>query len=104
MPMTDRSARNTSSTGLIRKIHAHSFQSLLARAILNQAVNDLCSLDEKERSDAASFFLTENFKTRCREGGVNAEKLSNRCSYLMHLEGVQRKRATKDLIEELRDD
>lgn len=77
-------------------------QSPIAKAVIEGVVRDLASEEAKERSDASHFFLSGDYVGHCAHAEVDHEWLRRKSSELLSLEGVQRKRAAKDLIEEIK--
>ena len=74
----------------------------IARAVIEGVVRDLASEEAKERSDASRFFLSGDYIGHCAHAEIDHEWLRRKSTELLNLEGVQRKRAAKDLIEEIR--
>jgi hypothetical protein len=77
-------------------------QSPIARAVIEGVIKDLTSEESRERSDAARFFLSGDHIGHCAHAGIDHEWLRRKSTELLNLEGVQRKRAAKDLIEEIK--
>jgi len=74
----------------------------IARAVIEGVIKDLTSEEDRERSDAARFFLSGDHIGHCAHAEIDHEWLRRKSTELLNLEGVQRKRAAKDLIEEIR--
>ena len=74
----------------------------IARAVIEGVIKDLTSEEYRERSDAARFFLSGDHIGHCAHAEIDHEWLRRKSTELLNLEGVQRKRAAKDLIEEIR--
>ena len=74
----------------------------IARAVIEGVIKDLTSEEDRERSDAARFFLSGDHVGHCAHAEIDHEWLRRKSTELLNLEGVQRKRAAKDLIEEIR--
>ena len=77
-------------------------QSPIARAVIEGVIKDLTSEETRERSDAARFFLSGDHIGHCAHAEIDHEWLRRKSTELLNLEGVQRKRAAKDLIEEIK--
>jgi len=102
MPTIDKSEKSTSSTDSTKKTRGRTLQSPIARAVIEGVIKDLTSEETRERSDAASFFLSGDHIGHCAHAEIDHEWLRRKSSELLNLEGVQRKRAAKDLIEEIK--
>ena len=102
MPTTDKSGKNTSSTDSTKKTRGQTLQSPIAKAVIEGVIKDLTSEEDKDRSDASRFFLSGDYVGHCAHAEIDHEWLRRKSSELLNLEGVQRKRAAKDLIEEIR--
>ena len=74
----------------------------IARAVIEGVIKDLTSEEYRERSDAARFFLSGDHIGHCAHAEIDHEWLRRKSTELLNLEGVQRKRAAKDLIEDIR--
>ena len=74
----------------------------IARAVIEGVIKDLTSEEDRERSDAARFFLSGDHIGHCAHAEIDHEWLRRKSTELLNLEGVQRKRAAKDLIEEIK--
>tara|TARA_R100001132_G_C3224229_1_gene61536 strand:+ start:163 stop:381 length:219 start_codon:yes stop_codon:yes gene_type:complete len=70
--------------------------------VIEGVIKDLTSEESRERSDAARFFLSGDHIGHCAHAGIDHEWLRRKSTELLNLEGVQRKRAAKDLIEEIK--
>tara|TARA_R100000656_G_scaffold116402_1_gene89530 strand:- start:254 stop:472 length:219 start_codon:yes stop_codon:yes gene_type:complete len=70
--------------------------------VIEGVIKDLTSEEYRERSDAARFFLSGDHIGHCAHAEIDHEWLRRKSTELLNLEGVQRKRAAKDLIEEIR--
>ena len=70
--------------------------------MIERVVLDLTSQDDRERGDAAKFFLSGDYVHYCKESGTDPDWLRSKSTGLLSLKGVQRKRAAKDLIEQIK--
>ena len=102
MATTDKSEKSTSSTDSTKKTHGQTLQSPIARAVIEGVLKGLTNEDPRERSDASRFFLSGDHIGHCAHAGIDHEWLRRKSTELLNLEGVQRKRAAKDLIEDIR--
>ena len=100
--MTDRSKKSTSTTPSTETTQGLTLESKLARAVIERVVLDLTSQDDRERGDAAKFFLSGDYVHYCNESGIDPDWLRANSTGLLSLNGVQRKRAAKDLIEQIK--
>ena len=100
--MTDKLKKSTSSTPSTEKTQGLTLESKLARAVIERVVLDLTSQDDRERGDAAKFFLSGDYVYYCNESGIDPDWLRSNSTGLLSLNGVQRKRAAKDLIEQIK--
>ena len=100
--MTDKLKKSTSSTPSTEKTQGLTLESKLARAVIERVVLDLTRQDDRERGDAAKFFLSGDYVYYCNESGIDPDGLRSNSTGLLSLNGVQRKRAAKDLIEQIK--
>ena len=100
--MTDKLKKSTSSTPSTETTQGPTLESKLARAVIERVVLDLTSQDDRERGDAAKFFLSGDYVHYCKESGTDPDWLRSKSTGLLSLKGVQRKRAAKDLIEQIK--
>jgi len=77
-------------------------RSPIARAVIEGVVRDLASEEDEDRSDASRFFLSGDYIGHCAHAEIDHKWLRRKSAVLLNLKGVQRKRAAKDLIEEIR--
>ena len=77
-------------------------QSPIARAVIEGVIRDLAREEPRGRSDAAQFFLSGDYVGHCAQAGIDSEWLQRKSVELLSLEGVQRKRAAKDVVEEMK--
>ena len=100
--MTDRSKKSTSTTHSTEKTQGLTLESKLARAVIERVVLDLTSQEDRERNDAARFFVSGDHVSYCANAGVDPEWLRLESTRLLNYTGVQRKRAAKDLVEKIK--
>ncbi len=100
--MTDKLQKGKSSTPSTETTQGLTLESKLARAVIERVVLDLTSQDDRERGDAAKFFLSGDYVHYCNESGIAPDWLRSNSTGLLSLKGVQRKRAAKDLIEQIK--
>ena len=70
--------------------------------MITRVIKDLTSEIEKERSDASMFFLSGDHVGHCANANIDHEWLRRKSTALLNLEGVQRKRAANDLVDEIK--
>ena len=100
--MTDRSKKSTSTTHSTETTQGLTLESKLARAVIERVVLDLPSQEDRERNDAARFFVSGAHVSYCANAGVDPEWLRLESTRLLNYTGVQRKRAAKDLVEKIK--
>ena len=100
--MTDRSKKSTSTTPSTETTQDLTLESKLARAVIERVVLDFTSEDDRERNDAAKFFVSGDHVPYCADAGIEPEWLRLESAWLLNFTGVQRKRAAKDLVEQIK--
>jgi len=78
------------------------FRSVLALALIKSAINDMMKDEDTLRGKGARFFLGGNYIDQCERAGLDAAWLRTQAAQLAGMKGKYRKKAGKNLIEEMK--